>query len=306
MRKFLAIVRREYVQRVRAKMFVLMTVLGPAMLVIVTIVPGLLLTKTGGDTRVAIVDQTPGALLYEPIRDSLLKRDYQLEENGRKIAEQFNTNTKARIENVGKTMGGSFSVERTDLNGRTIDDVRRELNARIGKDELDGYLVIPPNILTNSDSKPAYYGRNGGDVISHGQIEDRLDRAVKRQRLIANGIKEQEIEQLSKPVGLTTYPVAERGEEGAKDSGTARFILVMIIAFMIYITVLLYGQFVLGAIVEEKETRIAEILFSSVSSFTLMIGKLIGVSLVALTQMAIWGLVFITLSIWGINAMASR
>src|SRR5258708_5477566 len=180
MRKFLAIVKREYVQRVRAKMFVLMTVLGPAMFVVVTIVPGLLLTKTGGDTRVAIVDQTPGALLYESIRDSLLKRDYQLEESGgAKIAKQFNTNTKERIESAGKTMGGSFSVERIHLNGRTIDDVRRDLNARIGKDQLDGYLVIPPDILTNGDSKPAYYGRNGGDVIGHGQIEDRLDRAVK-------------------------------------------------------------------------------------------------------------------------------
>jgi ABC-2 type transport system permease protein len=63
-------------------------------------------------------------------------------------------------------------------------------------------------------------------------------------------------------------------------------------------SVLLYGQVVLGAVIEEKETRIAEVLFSSMRSFPLMMGKLIGVSLVALTQMGIWALTFMGLSVW--------
>ena len=56
--------------------------------------------------------------------------------------------------------------------------------------------------------------------------------------------------------------------------------------------IIMYGQVILAAVVEEKETRIAEVLFSSVRSFPLMLGKLIGVSLVALTQFVIWGLAF--------------
>ena len=64
-------------------------------------------------------------------------------------------------------------------------------------------------------------------------------------------------------------------------------------------SVLMYGQFVLGAVIEEKETRIAEILFSSMRSFPLMMGKLIGVSLVALTQLAIWAIgVSFAISVW--------
>jgi ABC-2 type transport system permease protein len=63
-------------------------------------------------------------------------------------------------------------------------------------------------------------------------------------------------------------------------------------------SVLLYGQFVLGAVIEEKETRIAEILFSSMRAFPLMMGKLIGVSLVALTQLGIWGVAFLIFSAW--------
>ena len=203
-------------------------------------------------------------------------------------------------------MSGGFAVERVAPAGGSIEAIKQNLNARVGKDEIDGYLLIPSDILTNNNSKPAYYGRNGGDVITTGQIQRRIDRAIRRQRLIASGVKESEIETLSKQVRIDTYPVNDKGEEGAQDSGFTRFMMVFIIAFMIYITVLLYGNVVLGAVVEEKETKIAEILFSSVGSFQLMLGKLIGVSLVALTQLAIWGFVFIGVSVWGVAALASQ
>jgi len=72
-------------------------------------------------------------------------------------------------------------------------------------------------------------------------------------------------------------------------------------------TVLLYGQFVLGAVIEEKETRIAEILlFSSIRSFPLMMGKLVGVSLVALTQLGIWATAFLIFSAWAVGGSFVR
>jgi ABC-2 type transport system permease protein len=104
---------------------------------------------------------------------------------------------------------------------------------------------------------------------------------------------------------LATYPVNEKGEEGAEDSG-AGFVMVFVIAFLIYITILLYGQVVLGAIIEEKETRIAEILFSSVRPFQIMIGKLIGVSLMGLTQLTIWGVAFAALVLYVVPAMSAQ
>ena len=307
MRKLLAVVKREYVQRVRTKFFVIMTVLGPFMLVVFTIVPGLLFSvKAGGDTRIAIVDQTEGMKLYDSVRNALLSNSLRGDNDSPAgIAGDVNSNSKDRIEKTSKSLKGSFSVEPANSSGRALEDVKRELNDRIGRGELDGYLVIPPDILKNSLSKPAYYGRNVGDVITRGQISDRLNRAVTRQRLIANGVNEEYIEDLSKPVELAAYPVNEKGEEGVKDSG-AGFVMIFVIAFLIYITVLLYGQVVLGAIVEEKETRIAEILFSSVRSSVLMIGKLIGVSLVALTQLGIWALAFVLLALFGVGMLAAQ
>ena len=307
MNKLVAIIKREYLQKVRTKFFVIMTILGPLMLVVFTIVPGLLLSmKTGGDTRIAVLDQTEGVKLYDAIRKSLLKPEDDDEINQRPgIADAANSNSKDRMEKAAKSMTGSFRVEQVNPGGRSLDEVKRELNARIGRDELDGYLVIAPDILSNSESKSSYYGRNVGDVFTRGQIEDRLNSVVRRQRLIKEGVKDQDVDALSEPVDLATYPVNEKGEEGAEDSG-AGFAMVFIIAFLIYLTILLYGQVVLGAIIEEKETRIAEILFSSVRPIQIMFGKLIGVSLMALTQLMIWGAAFAAIALFVMPSMAAQ
>jgi ABC-2 type transport system permease protein len=83
-------------------------------------------------------------------------------------------------------------------------------------------------------------------------------------------------------------------------------VLVFAVGFIMYLAILMYGQVILGAVIEEKETRIAEILFSSVRPFQLMMGKLVGVSLVALTQLAIWGTAFAAFALYGVNLLASR
>lgn len=296
MKKFLAVVRREYLQRVRTRMFVALTILGPVLLVLFAVAPGVLFSlKTGGATRLAIVDGTGDARLYERFSLALGERSGAGERAD--LASSINANTRERIEQAGTSMKGSFTTKRVDLNGRSLGDVKRELNSRIAANELDGYVVLPADILRNAESKPAYYGRNVGDVITRSQIQDRLNLAVSRQRLVMAGVSEERLDDLSHPIDLEAYPVNDKGEEGEKDSG-AGFFIVFLVGFSIYLTILLYGQVILGAIVEEKETRIAEILFSSINSFPLMMGKLIGVSLVALTQLAIWGATFLAATTW--------
>ena len=296
MKKFLAVVKREYVQRVRTRMFVALTILGPVLLILFAVVPGLLFSlKVGGATRLAIVDETGDARLYERFRTTLLD---ELEDGSRPdLASSINANTRERVEQAGSSLTGSFAIERVDLNGRSLDEVRRDLNRRIAANELDGYVVLPADILQNPESQPAYYGRNVGDVITLSQIQERLNLAVNRQRLIMAGVDEERLQALSQPVELETYSVNEKGEAGERDSG-AGFLMVFLVGFSIYLTILMYGQVILGAVVEEKETRIAEVLFSSVNSFPLMMGKLIGVSLVALTQLAIWGATLVAATAW--------
>src|SRR5206468_11230094 len=93
------------------------------------------------------------------------------------------------------------------------------------------------------------------------------------------------LKNLSQNVDFESRSINEKGEE--KDSD-ALFIASLVCAMMIYIPLTIYGQVILGAVVEEKEARIAEILFSSARPFELMFGKLVGVGFAGLTQLGIW------------------
>ena len=305
MTKFLAIVKREYVQRVRTKLFVVMTILGPVMLMVFTVVPTMLMGMKTEDTRLAVVDQTEGAKLFASVNEALMNRK-EVTTTKQQIADNVSANNAERMERAGRGFAGTFRVTTVDAKSKPLDELKRELNNRVLHGELESYVILPPDIIQNSDAKPEYHSRNLSDVPTQAQIERAINEAVRKQRLTAAGVSAEALERLSRPVNLDLYPINEKGEEGTRGSGLAGFAIPFIISFLIYITVLLYGQVVLGAIVEEKETRIAEILFSSVKSRTLMLGKLIGVSLVALTQLGIWVLAFGALAAYGTSMLQAR
>ncbi|HKP46479.1 MAG TPA: ABC transporter permease, partial [Pyrinomonadaceae bacterium] len=241
MTKFLAVMKREYLQRVRTKFFVVMTILGPLMLVVFTIVQGLLFSyKAGGDTRLAILNQTENLQLYSSVRNALATpADDDEDDVEPNVAQSMNANRNERMKNAGRALKGSFNVEEVKLGGRSVEEIKRELNQRIARNELDGYLVLPPEILKNSTGDIEYFGRNAADVITKEQITERVNRAIRKERLIANGVPEQQVEQVSRPVEVVSYQVNEKGEIGRKDSGTG-FAMAFIISFLIYLTVLLY------------------------------------------------------------------
>ena len=289
MKKFFAVVKREYIQRVRTKFFVVATILGPILMSGFAIVPALMFgIKSGGPTRLAIVDQT--GRLYERVAKEL--------QTGRAAPRQtpqpeeppgFSGNPAAQGKPNGNMVEGSFAIEETKLNGRALDEVRKELVARVGSKDLDGFIVLPPNILNGE--QPEFRARNTADLFTKSKVENSINRALRSQRMFDNGIDEKKIESMSEPVTLVALDAG-----GKETKGESSFFLVFGLGLLIYMSVLLYGQFVLGAVIEEKETRIAEILFSSMRSFPLMMGKLIGVSLVALTQLGIWAVAFLSLS----------
>ncbi|MEO8434808.1 MAG: ABC transporter permease [Pyrinomonadaceae bacterium] len=303
MKKFLAVIKREYVQRVRSKMFILATVMGPVMLALFTVLPAFIANiNAGGPTRIAVVDES--GRMYARFHETLNKKEEPSDESGQRRkspAETINANQQDRLASSRNLAGGDFQVEQVSLEGRSLEDVKRELNSRIRQGQLDVYVVLPRDIL--EEGKAEYYGRNTGDVFTRGRLTDRLTRAVRDERLVDKHIAPEVVREINRPVTLQSTRISEAGEE--KDSG-AGFYLVFGMGFVIYLTILMYGQVILAAVIEEKETRIAEILFSSMRAFPLMMGKLIGVSLVALTQLVIWGLSFIALAIYGAGALSAR
>jgi ABC-2 type transport system permease protein len=182
-----------------------------------------------------------------------------------------------------------------------LDQIRANLNQRMQARELDGYVILPPDFL--SSGKAEFFNRNPGDLFAPGALQAGINRAAREQRLIDAKVDTKTRQELFKPVVLQSVKAGAQGAQQA--SSDASFALVFGIGFVMYLAILMYGQIVLGAVIEEKETRIAEILFSSVKPFALMMGKLVGVSLVALTQLAIWGLAFGVFAAYGVGFLVS-
>jgi ABC-2 type transport system permease protein len=227
--------------------------------------------------------------MYGRVSQELLSDSSAANQNRKPTPETPGFNPSQRPDQGKREPAASFAVEEVRPDGRPINTVRQELDARVSRKELDGFVILPPNLLNGE--QPEFSARNTADLFTRSKVENSINRALRSQRMIENGIDEKRVEKMSEPVTLNTT-----GAGGTQSKGESSFFLVFGLGLLIYVSVLLYGQFVLGAVIEEKETRIAEILFSSMRSFPLMMGKLIGVSLVALTQLTIWAVAFLGFS----------
>lgn len=290
MKKLLAVVKREYIQRVRAKMFVVSTILIPLALSLFAIVPAIILNlDTGSQMRVAVVDQT--GKMYPHFQQALVSDESDEEQENNNSSEQRNMPWRGTAD---------FVLEEVSSVNQSTEQIRANLDQRLRAKEIDGYVILPPDFLTSGGAE--FFNRNPGDVISQRTLQSALNRAVREQRLIEARVDAKTREELFELVKLQAVRIGDTGHE--RDSGE-RFALVFAVGFVMYLAILMYGQVILGAVIEEKETRIAEILFSSVKPFTLMMGKLVGISLVALTQLAIWGLAFGIFALYGVAVLAS-
>lgn len=284
MRKFLAVVKREYFKIVKSWAFVFGTLLLPFIIVLMAIVPVLLLAIKGNAVRLAIVDQS-GAISRH-LQENL-SSDKLLEKAKEATADSFKNIDVSQDEKMKRTaqqLGTSFVFEEVPLNGRTTEGIRSTLNDRINQGTLDAYLIVPAD-YDLPGARFEYFSRNTSDFVAKEQIQEAIFETVKAHRLERINIDQAKLKEINKPIDFGVTKVSNKGEE--KDSGLG-FAAAFAVAFMIYITLTLYGQLIMGAVVEEKETRIAEVLFSSARPFQLLMGKLIGVGFAGLTQVAIW------------------
>jgi ABC-2 type transport system permease protein len=303
MKKLMVIIRREYLGRLRTKGFIISSLLGPLIMIGFTVVPGLLITmKTGEATKVAVVDLT--GKMYESVRASILTKRDEEGESGRKPSPQTTgaaPDQEAQLSQVATALGAHYTVEQVTPGARSLEAIKGELNARVRKGELGVYLVLPEKIL--EEGRAEFYGRNVSDPVTTSQLRYSLNRAVVEQRLRDANIDQSRVRQLSKEIKLETTKVSASGLE--RDSGFG-FGLAMFVGLFIYLGILMYGQVILSSVVEEKTTRVSEVLFSSVKPFHLLLGKLVGVALVAITQYMIWAVAFGAFALYGVSMLASR
>lgn len=284
MTKFLAVVKHEYKKVVLKWSFLIGTLLFPLIGAMFIIVPGIIFSLQGDPTRLVIVDRNGN--VGDRLKQNLAPE--KLSERSKKAATESITNPTTdqseQLQRAAEQLGSAFVFVEHDIAGKTDEAVINELNAKIREDVIDAYLLIPADI-NSADSKFRFYSRKAGDFVGNTALKDALNRSVRTQRMAEANIDEARLNDLTREVDFEASGITETGE--TRDSEST-LIVGFIIGFMIYLTLTIYGQSIMGAVVEEKETRIAEILFSSARPFELMFGKLVGVGLAGLTQLAIW------------------
>lgn len=283
MQKFLAVVKHEYKKVVVKWSFLIATLMLPVLAGVFSIIPAIIFSIKSEPTRIAVVDPTTKIL---PRLQGNLSVDKLSEKSKEAAKEQLKVaaSQEEKMKQSAAQFMQEFRLVAVPNDGKDAETIRGDLLKRIMNDEIDAYLFIPENI----DSPNAvfeYRSRKGGDFVSNDTFTDALNDAVRSQRLADANISEARLAELSAKLNIDSKGIDDKGVE-KNNSGT--FIASFVIGLMIYILLAIYGQQIMGAVVEEKETRIAEILFSSARPFELMLGKLVGVGLAGLTQLSIW------------------
>jgi ABC-2 type transport system permease protein len=150
----------------------------------------------------------------------------------------------------------------------------------------DAFVSIPSDVLTNPKGVHIYSSKNIGLALKES-VEQLIQNKVRQELMYKAGISEKIYEDTQVDVDSETITISSTGDETSSSSAGA-MILAGIMGLILYITLLLYGSQVMNGVIEEKSSRIIEVIISSVKPYQLMLGKIIGVGLVGLTQFVLW------------------
>ncbi len=172
----------------------------------------------------------------------------------------------------------------------TFDFLQNETPASLGdkvkSDQYSGYIYIPETTqLSKKDSIQVVTEKSAG-LITRGNVQDLINKRLEEQRLLALNISKAELDSAQQAMKIN-FPTLS-GSTGDDGKETVGYIVGYVSGFLIYIILFIYGTMVMRGVMEEKVSRIAEVIISSVKPFQLMMGKIIGIGAVGLVQFLIW------------------
>ncbi len=171
--------------------------------------------------------------------------------------------------------------------------------------DFQSILVIDSKAVDNPDGAITLYTRGTPALMTNSYIEGQLDDAIRDLRLEAYDITniKQILDEVSVDVSFPTIRIDK--EEETETSAGLSYALGLVMDMMLYMFILIYGQMVMNSIIEEKNNRVLELVVSSVKPTSLMLGKIVGIGLVAVTQILIWAVLLGACWGWGLPMMAS-
>lgn len=259
MGKLVAVIKREYFERVKSPWFLAGTFLGPLAFAAITILPAVLAVKQGTSkaaTNVVLLDAT-----------------------GVGVGDRVRTAMSGGLQATDSSSASVRVVEPSQLaQAETL--VTREVVAGTHT----GYLVLDTAVIGGGTAR--YAGRNAASEQDMDLLRSAVRQALLTQRLQAAGLDAMQVQRLTAVrTGFKAEKLDERGRGG---SGIGSVIFGYLIAFLLYMMIALYGQTLMRGVLDEKMTRVAEVIVASVKPDTLLAGKVIGVGGVGVTQQVIW------------------
>ena len=251
MRNILLVARREYKEQIRGRAFLLSTILLPALFACVFGVGYLSTLTLGSGKHLSIASDDPALA----------------------------ANIKARLQQK------KDSKTTVDIYAPATDQDRAKLREQLMSKSLDGLLSVE----TSTTGVPIvrYTSPSAGDFVTGGRMESAIDDALVKEKLTASSVDSGEADALLKGVKIETFQIKKDGTI-VKSNAVASFYKGYVMAILLSMTTIIYGLNVARSIIQEKTSRIFEVMLSISKPGDLLAGKLIGVGAVGLTQILIW------------------
>lgn len=193
-----------------------------------------------------------------------------------------------------------------ELKGNELYDfvpVSSDPQGKVDNGDINGYLIIPSDILSSSSPSLNLYMEGAIPVELQSSLSSQINGAIEKQKLLTYNI--QNLPEIMDKVktNVKIKEVRLDKEEGETLESTLSFLIGIFMSFLLYMFILMYGQMVMTSIIEEKNNRVLELVVSSVKPVHLMLGKITGIGLVAITQIIIWGVVMAFISSLALPAL---
>ncbi len=171
---------------------------------------------------------------------------------------------------------------------------QQTLKTEIEQGKYDGYAIVPANANILDTVTIPIVTENSVGIMSRGKIEDKINGALEQQRLLALNISKSQLDSAKKTANIPFSNL--KGKNNSDDEQGLSAAVGYISGFLIYIVLFIYGTMVMRGVMEEKVSRIAEVIVSSIKPFQLMMGKILGIGAVGLVQFIIWIILMISLN----------
>lgn len=202
---------------------------------------------------------------------------------------------------IAQTLQGGDEISFVSITDQTFEQAKEN-------SEFDAFLVIGPDVVANPNASITFYTQGAPSIQTEQFVSSQIENTIETIRINNSGVENLRdiMKSVKVEVDMKTFRLDQ--EEETATSSMLSYAMGFMATFILYMFIMLYGNMVMNSIIEEKNNRVLELVVTSVNPTWLMMGKIIGVGLVAVTQMLVWAGIILICSGWvlpALSAMAS-